>query len=399
MGDLEFNLNELQELLSYPTREIQSRIKQFDFLLKNAHAPSEGEYFEYLLRDYLKRRLPKRFEVSTGFISTLESSLDLSNSQKEIVRTRRTSRQFDILIWDSQDYSPLIQADNFVILMPESVRAIIEVTKTLDSIKLEKDLNKLDSIYDFYSFKRPKFRPYLSILGFSSSLIKTLLNSLEKFYLFKSSLPVLFRYNFWHKSLYHHHRTYSKAPFINSICSLERGFIQARPVDNRKNPKLLYESYEHSKDIQFALGLFEQDLLHYINTFNSTQISIDASQEFQTTFALPSSTKSINDLQSFIPDGDVRQLKEQFKKIPFFIGADFSRDEPDPLMYVKYFEENNAIWVFEKHFDNLFAIGQYKNSERIGKWRLFGFDKTLEKSKTVLIEDINMTYSLQYPNS
>ena len=42
---------------------------QLEQYIKGAHQPSEGEYLEHVLRNFIRDLLPARFEVSTGFIS------------------------------------------------------------------------------------------------------------------------------------------------------------------------------------------------------------------------------------------------------------------------------------------------------------------------------------------
>jgi hypothetical protein len=184
---------EIQEAVSQQTHELHEMARSLSFWLNGVHYPSEGEYLEYVVRSYLRRRIPKRFEISTGFISTLGTNRP-ANGALEV--TRNVSRQFDVLIWDADAFPPLFRADDFVVVVPESVRAVIEVTKCLDAAKAREDLGKFDDLYELYSPERQRFRPYTAILAFSSKRPMTsLLQMLERFYLFDSNIPIPFRYH------------------------------------------------------------------------------------------------------------------------------------------------------------------------------------------------------------
>jgi hypothetical protein len=113
---------EYQEALSHQTSELIEMGRTLSFWLDGVHYPSEGGYLENVVRSYLRRRIPKQFEISTGFISILDSATDTAGQKKF---TRKVSRQFDILIWDKYNFPPLFQADDFVVVVPESVRTII----------------------------------------------------------------------------------------------------------------------------------------------------------------------------------------------------------------------------------------------------------------------------------
>src|SRR5690242_6571642 len=49
-------------------RELQSKLDRVSHLLGDVHRPSEGSYREILFRQLLRRVLPGRFRVSTGFV-------------------------------------------------------------------------------------------------------------------------------------------------------------------------------------------------------------------------------------------------------------------------------------------------------------------------------------------
>ena len=86
-----------------------------------------GEHCETLLRQVIQRHLPPSLVVCKGYIH---------GHSKHDNRTRR-SPEVDILIYDQEEYPPLFSMDNFAIVRPESVRAAIQVKRTLDAATLK----------------------------------------------------------------------------------------------------------------------------------------------------------------------------------------------------------------------------------------------------------------------
>jgi len=113
-------------------------MKRLDFLIGRAHWLSVGNYKEELLRSLLKQLLPKKYEVSTGFI------LALDDNGKEI-----KSKQQDIIIWNSYEYAAIFRDGDFVIVPPEACKAVIEVKSTLTSQTMKKAMFASDCIVDF----------------------------------------------------------------------------------------------------------------------------------------------------------------------------------------------------------------------------------------------------------
>jgi hypothetical protein len=76
----------------------------------------------------LRRVLPDRFRVSTGFIYRWNE---------------QPTRQIDILIWDAQEHSALLEEGELAILTADAVSAMIEVKSTLDASELKDALELL----------------------------------------------------------------------------------------------------------------------------------------------------------------------------------------------------------------------------------------------------------------
>jgi hypothetical protein len=126
--------------------ELASLSQRVRFIID--HGPTVGTYRENLLQSLLRKHLPERYHVATGFIFGL-------------------SRQIDILIYDRVDYAPIFREGDLVIVPEESVRAVIEVKTELTSSNLESALELLHSTSYLDDYEPPFFK---GIFAFQSAL-------------------------------------------------------------------------------------------------------------------------------------------------------------------------------------------------------------------------------------
>ena len=108
--------------------EIESKLDRVNDLIGNIHRPSEGSYREILLRDFLRRVLPDRYRVSTGFVLGWPGG---------------PSSQMDVIVWDAHRHAPFMETGEFAVVPDSAVRALIEVKTTLDATNLKKALRNL----------------------------------------------------------------------------------------------------------------------------------------------------------------------------------------------------------------------------------------------------------------
>lgn len=113
--------------------EFRYRVNRLSQLIGDVHELSLGEYKESLLREYLSKFLPRRYAVGTGFVMFGSNSGELS-------------RQLDIIVYDETNYPVIFKDNAFVILRPESVRAVVEVKGFLDRNGI---FNFMDLFIDF----------------------------------------------------------------------------------------------------------------------------------------------------------------------------------------------------------------------------------------------------------
>jgi hypothetical protein len=112
------------------------------------HTSTVGTYRENLLQTLLRKNVPERYHVATGFIYGC-------------------SRQLDILIYDRIEYAPLFREGDLVVVPKAAVRAVIEVKTDLNKAELESSLQLLDEVAAFDDGRPPFFR---GIFGFESSI-------------------------------------------------------------------------------------------------------------------------------------------------------------------------------------------------------------------------------------
>ena len=122
--------------------ELTSRVGRLDGIIGNRHWLSVGNYKESLVRDLLRRHLPSRLTVSTGFVLA------------QLGGKRVLSRQIDVLVWNSHDHGPYLVDGEFVIVPPDALVAAIEVKGNLTRAALWDAIHALDSLSPFRDIPR-----------------------------------------------------------------------------------------------------------------------------------------------------------------------------------------------------------------------------------------------------
>lgn len=138
--------------------ELSERIR-----LLISHTGSVGTYRENLLRGLLKRSLPERYHVATGFIYGC-------------------SRQIDILIYDRIDYSPIFREDDLVVVSAASVRAVVEVKTNLTKVELKESIFLINEL----GLQDVGFPPFFKgIFAFDSDISQVVLKEALAVYRFE----------------------------------------------------------------------------------------------------------------------------------------------------------------------------------------------------------------------
>jgi len=150
MDQLETRRADLTGYAALMGASFSSRVDLLQKVIQGAHYPSLGRYKERLLAQYIRDYIPQRFSVGTGFVLFPHEDTDppggVENHDPLNKSAFSISHQCDILVYDSNQIPPVFRDDDFVVVRPESVRAVIEVKGSLSMPELN---SSLSSFVDF----------------------------------------------------------------------------------------------------------------------------------------------------------------------------------------------------------------------------------------------------------
>ncbi|PEQ76579.1 DUF6602 domain-containing protein [Bacillus cereus] len=109
-------------------------LSELDLVYRLNHNGEKGKEAEEILKNFLKKYLPKKFEVTTGFVHT---DMGISN-------------QSDIILYDASNYAPLYSGYANKIIHMNSLRAVIECTMRVNKKKIEEDNKKIENLKVLY---------------------------------------------------------------------------------------------------------------------------------------------------------------------------------------------------------------------------------------------------------
>ncbi len=142
MSLIEYHKTTTKELLAL-TNKVRNLI---------SHWGEDGRYKEAVLKNIIKRFLPEIYTIGTGFVI----------KQTDNRGQHLTSRQIDLLIYD--DASPILfKEGDFVIMTPDSVRAIIEIKANIQNQGLTDIIRQANENGQFiFSGKQDKKQPFFN---------------------------------------------------------------------------------------------------------------------------------------------------------------------------------------------------------------------------------------------
>ncbi|MDL2141663.1 hypothetical protein QQY79_03955 [Flavobacterium tructae] len=215
--------------------EIVAKSSRIELLIQ--HSVTKGNYREEIFRGILKKYLPKKYEVATGFIEGCK-------------------RQCDILIYDSQNFSPLFREGDLVVLPEKAVRAVIEVKSTLDTNQLQDAMELLFEVARHRNTAAPIFK---GIFAFRKDIENesTIVSNITKFYHSKDSFDIN-----TNDILY-------LFETVNSICVLNEQCIITDLVDyelkdNSIRPRF-YSIHSENKDLKPYCAAFFNELFSFLD--------------------------------------------------------------------------------------------------------------------------------------
>ncbi len=128
MNTKEFHLTTGKELLA-----LKDRVRHLI-----SHWGEDGRYKEAVLKSVIQRFLPSKYVIATGFVV----------KQTDARGEHDSSQQIDILIYDTS-FPVLFKESDFVIVTPDSVRAVIEVKTNIENQGLSAVTKKANKIGQF----------------------------------------------------------------------------------------------------------------------------------------------------------------------------------------------------------------------------------------------------------
>lgn len=136
MNTKEFHISTGKELLA-----VKDRVRHLI-----SHWGEDGRYKESVLKLIIKRFLPEKYKIATGFV--VKETHERGN--------HNASSQIDLIIYDNQ-YPVLFKDNDFVIVTPDSVRAIIEVKANIKNQDVKRVVEKSNDVGKFiYNGKTDK---------------------------------------------------------------------------------------------------------------------------------------------------------------------------------------------------------------------------------------------------
>ncbi|MBN8586502.1 MAG: hypothetical protein J0M37_15540 [Ignavibacteria bacterium] len=102
------------------------------------HWGEEGKYKEAILKTVIKRFLPEKYSIVSGFVVR----------QTDERGKHEPSPQIDIIVYDNS-YPTMFKEGDFAIVTPDSVKAIIEVKANLKNQKNRKIIHRMNKIGKF----------------------------------------------------------------------------------------------------------------------------------------------------------------------------------------------------------------------------------------------------------
>ncbi|GAA0875325.1 hypothetical protein GCM10009118_17340 [Wandonia haliotis] len=150
MNTIDFHKTTTKELLA-----IKDRVR-----LLISHWGEDGRYQEAVLKGVIKRFLPERYAIASGFVI----------QQTNVRGQHKASKQIDIIIYDT-NFPVLFKEGDFAIVTADSVQAIIEVKANIKNQGTEKVVRKANEIGQFVynartNNEKPLFNGVFSYKGY-----------------------------------------------------------------------------------------------------------------------------------------------------------------------------------------------------------------------------------------
>jgi hypothetical protein len=138
------------------------------------HWPEVGRHKEAVLKNVIKKFLPEKYIISTGFVV----------KQTEERGQHLASRQIDLIIYESESLV-LFREGDFTISTADAVRGIIEVKSNLQQASLQDTVSRANENGDFIHAAKDEddegfFNGIFSFEGFQNANPETIANAVSE---------------------------------------------------------------------------------------------------------------------------------------------------------------------------------------------------------------------------
>jgi hypothetical protein len=114
------------------TKIFKDKKNNIAMLLGSKQNQTSGIFREGIIKDFLREILPHGLSIDSGFIYGFEFV--------------KTSKQLDIIIWDSFKHSAIFKSKDFVIVPPDSVISVISVKSNFNNRDIKSGITNLLSV-------------------------------------------------------------------------------------------------------------------------------------------------------------------------------------------------------------------------------------------------------------
>lgn len=245
--------------------------QQFQTLLpseKNrgaVHVGEDGRYVEYLIKEYLKKYLPKDLEVLTGFILRPAVACG-KNDRARKKDEHQNSGQLDIIVYDTAHYPVYQRFGDSVIVPPEGVIAVISIKKHLRIKDIDDEVDMLGKTSSLCSHKNGEGKsarsPFTALITIEDKIGENNKRKLTAKQKARKSYDKLETYYKKKKTLFYD----EMIDFIGSLS--EWGLYKERISKRNETSYFFYEYNLEKRSLGFQLILQNILSVYYENTIS-----------------------------------------------------------------------------------------------------------------------------------
>lgn len=135
----------VRQFFELEARTLLERVRVMETLIPHssergsAHRGEEGRHIEALVRDFLNKHLPSDIRAISGFILRPSTKIGEDDLSRVATVVDEHSRQLDIIVYDFAAFPVYERFEEFAIVPPEGVIAVISVKKTLYKANVRPD--------------------------------------------------------------------------------------------------------------------------------------------------------------------------------------------------------------------------------------------------------------------